>query len=203
MTESSTEFYHVTKPCKRGHAPIRYFRSRKCVECSKLHSIGWAKTNPEGHRLRGRRWFAAHRDAVVERQRSRRAADPEKVCEDQRRRRAANIEVERERERIKSVKRRARVACHENHTADDRALIFELQNGCCFYCSIELTYGSGKIHGDHFVPVSRGGSDARYNITMACERCNLQKGAALPSVFAARKGTDPNKRPVFWSERDD
>ena len=52
------------------------------------------------------------------------------------------------------------------------AYLFELKHRGvpCFYC--------GQIGRtlDHVVPKSRGGSDDRENLVIACERCNSSKG---------------------------
>lgn len=122
-----------------------------------------------------------NRLAVRKRSRERYAADPDKFI-------------------VKDAKRRATVRLSEgHHTLDDRRLIFELQNAQCFYCSCALTYGS--FHGDHYLALSKGGSNARYNIAAACEPCNVGKRDKDPASFALSKGFDPNKRPVFWNER--
>jgi 5-methylcytosine-specific restriction endonuclease McrA len=38
---------------------------------------------------------------------------------------------------------------------------------------------------DHLTPVSRGGGDARSNLTLACFRCNLAKGSMTEPEFLA------------------
>lgn len=87
-----------------------------------------------------------------------------------------------------------------HHTPDDRQLIFELQNAQCFYCACELTYG--KFHGDHYIALSKDGSNARHNIVIACPCCNIGKRDKDPVNFALSRGFNPNKRPVFWDEQE-
>lgn len=53
----------------------------------------------------------------------------------------------------------------------------------CAYCSRE----SEVFHHDHVVPRSRGGPDDAMNIVMACDRCNLSKGAMLPSEWLGQR----------------
>lgn len=36
---------------------------------------------------------------------------------------------------------------------------------------------------DHVFPISRGGGDALYNSTAACEPCNKKKGASIPDLI--------------------
>ena len=51
----------------------------------------------------------------------------------------------------------------------------------CRYCSVLLTKsGPTKATKDHVVPRSKGGSNARYNIVMACYACNQAKDDSIP-----------------------
>jgi 5-methylcytosine-specific restriction endonuclease McrA len=56
----------------------------------------------------------------------------------------------------------------------------------CVYCS--RTPGQAKIHVDHAIPLSRGGSDAWHNLVPACEPCNLRKNSKTPEEFLASLG---------------
>lgn len=182
---TATKFFIAQKPCKKSHAPIRYVRSGKCVACAKAHSAEFAKNNPTQHAINSIVWFRANPDKIKSYNSEWRKANREKVNAAQ---------------RIRDARKRLIIAqSSSNHTADDRAVVFELQNAQCFYCDVPLAYGSG--HGDHYIALARGGSDARHNIVIACPPCNLQKRAEHPALFSLRKGFDPNKRPVFWGEQ--
>ncbi len=181
----STEFFTAKKPCKKGHPPLRYVSSKKCVECSKIHSIDYARNNPVQHSLRNAAWSSKN---------------PEKVYPKNRAWRRANREIVNAAQRVRDVKKRLVISQSDgNYTLDDRALIFELQNAQCFYCDTPLLYG--KNHGDHYIPLIKGGSDARYNIVISCARCNLRKQAKDPTAFMLQIGCNSNKRPVFWGEQ--
>lgn len=56
----------------------------------------------------------------------------------------------------------------------------------CTYCGCQP--GAQKIHIDHAIPLSRGGSDAWHNLVPACESCNLRKHAKTPEEFLASLG---------------
>ncbi|WP_202495510.1 HNH endonuclease [Streptomyces sp. SID4982] len=56
----------------------------------------------------------------------------------------------------------------------------------CVYCG-RLPH-LVKIHVDHAIPLSRGGSDAWHNLVPACEPCNLKKHAKTPEEFLASLG---------------
>lgn len=51
----------------------------------------------------------------------------------------------------------------------------------CRYCSSAV----GPFHFDHEIPWSRGGKSTIQNIVVACESCNLSKGARTPEEWRA------------------
>lgn len=55
----------------------------------------------------------------------------------------------------------------------------------CAYCGKEIR--SLDFHGDHIVPVSRGGSDAIDNIAVSCKPCNVEKGTMTGDEYRAWK----------------
>lgn len=68
------------------------------------------------------------------------------------------------------------------HTNDDIQHQYNVQQGKCRYCGCEL---GGKYHVDHFVPLSKGGSNWPENIVIACPTCNLRKATKMPDEFLA------------------
>lgn len=57
--------------------------------------------------------------------------------------------------------------------------IFKRDNFTCTYCR-RSSWGDGvKLHIDHVIPRSRGGSDRPSNLTTACADCNLGKSNSL------------------------
>lgn len=52
------------------------------------------------------------------------------------------------------------------------AEVMARQGKSCTYCGDT----SGPFHLDHIFPVSKGGTNAPSNLTLACQRCNLSKG---------------------------
>lgn len=61
--------------------------------------------------------------------------------------------------------------------------LYAAQNGMCFHCNMSL---EGIFHRDHWIPLSRGGSNWIGNIRLLCEHCNLSKGAKLPCEWNKR-----------------
>ena len=56
---------------------------------------------------------------------------------------------------------------------DEKVLILKRTNNRCAHCGKTLTYRSATT--EHLYPVSKGGSNCEYNITMLCEKCNEEK----------------------------
>ena len=60
----------------------------------------------------------------------------------------------------------------------------------CQYCGTK----NGPFVIDHFIPISRGGSNNNRNLMTACEECDRRKGNSLPTdqllayLKAAKKG---------------
>lgn len=79
-------------------------------------------------------------------------------------------------------KRAKRAAVEGSHSAADIEALIVLQNGLCFYCAIELTE---QFHVDHRMPISRGGSNDKENLAIACAPCNWSKGAKTDEEFFA------------------
>lgn len=73
-------------------------------------------------------------------------------------------------------------------TAEDLEGIYKDQEGCCFYCHREVAYKltpsvRRKITFDHRVSLSKGGSNTRSNIVVACARCNSAKRHKQEAAF--------------------
>jgi 5-methylcytosine-specific restriction endonuclease McrA len=69
----------------------------------------------------------------------------------------------------------------------------------CFYCGKELV-GRNATR-DHFIPLSKGGSDSISNIVPACRRCNCKKGTLTGQEFLAQilqreQGFSPDHMPA-------
>lgn len=48
---------------------------------------------------------------------------------------------------------------------------------------------------DHYIPLSRGGTDAKENIRLACYRCNSLKGNMMPDVWEQFMRNNP----LWWA----
>lgn len=81
-----------------------------------------------------------------------------------------------------------------------REALLASMGGRCAYCGCELdtrplhqpgrdTSACATI--DHILPVSRGGTDAAANLTLACRRCNVAKGDRTAEEFVDALNFDP------------
>ena len=65
--------------------------------------------------------------------------------------------------------------------------LLESQDGECSYCSAKLREGSRfrqtNMHIDHMTPLSKGGSNSRWNLQALCADHNLRKGAMTDREF--------------------
>jgi len=112
-----------------------------------------------------------------------RQAHPDRIRESAKRTRRNHIEKARARGRFYSAKRRAlyRAAFGKYTQADIIELIVQL-HGKCFWCGVKLV----QYHIDHIVPLAKGGSNERSNITLACPSCNSKKRDTLPTEWQQR-----------------
>jgi 5-methylcytosine-specific restriction endonuclease McrA len=168
--------------CKGGHLTERWACNNVCLACDrlkrllrgpqvlsaeqKLKNAFWRQNNIEKAR--------AYRRAGYQRRKAKELAD----CAAWR---IKNAEVSR------AIVRnyRAKLRTGGKHTAADVAEIVRLQGGKCAYCRKP----TGKsYHVDHVQPVAKGGSNARSNIQITCQPCNLRKSDVDPIAFAQRLG---------------
>lgn len=66
-----------------------------------------------------------------------------------------------------------------SHTKEDIEKQYAFQNGKCYYCEQNLA----EYHVDHYIPLSRGGSNGPENLVIACPHCNVSKNNKLPGEW--------------------
>ena len=65
------------------------------------------------------------------------------------------------------------------HTGDDIIDIVKQQNNLCFWCKTKLK----SMHIDHYIPLSKGGSNNKTNLVASCSSCNISKRDKMPEDF--------------------
>lgn len=118
----------------------------------------WRKANPERRKAKDREWALANPNRMRAAQQKWAKANPDK-------------------ERIRHQRRRARKANATGaYTPADIEAIRVAQGNRCYLCGVELL----QYHVDHFIPLSKGGTNEPGNLRLACPKCNLSKGAKHP-----------------------
>lgn len=116
------------------------------------------------HRARRRFWGLRHRERHLEEIRARDRA-------------YAKTEAGSARYTRRRAKKAGAVG---HHTRGDVMKIARAQRFRCFWCGADI---KGTICEDHFIPLSKGGSDYASNIVAACGRCNSRKHNKMPGEF--------------------
>ena len=84
-------------------------------------------------------------------------------------------------------RRAAKRAAEGTHTAADIAQLLQSQKSRCAVCRIKLTPKIGH-HVDHIMPLTKGGTNDRYNLQILCPSCNCSKNAKHPVQFMQERG---------------
>jgi 5-methylcytosine-specific restriction endonuclease McrA len=70
-----------------------------------------------------------------------------------------------------------------SHTKSEIQGLYQQQQGKCFHCDTDI---STSYHRDHWIPLSRGGSDYIENIRLLCPVCNSRKHDKMPWEWDSR-----------------
>lgn len=126
------------------------------------YTAQWRRDNPGKAAATRKRDYENNKDLILQRSKEWVQANPERV-------------------KIRTARRRAaQKNAPGKFTKADLLHQFEKQDGLCFYCRENLD-GKGTI--DHYIPLSKGGTNWPDNIVLACWPCNNAKRAKLPSEF--------------------
>jgi 5-methylcytosine-specific restriction endonuclease McrA len=77
---------------------------------------------------------------------------------------------------IRDRRRAKEMGAEGSYTKDDIRALLKSQGRFCRYCKTPLT----KFHVDHFIPLSRGGTNWPHNLVLACASCNCSKADKMP-----------------------
>lgn len=121
---------------------------------------------------RDRRYRQSHHAAACLRQREWYQKNRESLLVYQKQWRRANVDKRRR----YNAARRARLRGAEHEVVDYRK-VYERDGGVCHLCGLPVTFA--EMHGDHVIPLSRGGSHTYGNVKTAHSVCNLRKNSKL------------------------
>lgn len=162
------------KVCKRAYRAEHYQKNRERIlqwfrdyyarEPEKRRRKAAAKHT---QRERSRRWYYRHQEEAKRRYRE--------WCRN-------NLPIKR----AQYARRRARkLSAIGEYTPQQIRELYGKQRGLCADCGKDL---KRRYHEDHITPLSKGGSNAIYNIQLLCPRCNLVKSDKDPIAHAQSLG---------------
>ena len=158
---------------KKREANLRwYYRNR---DSRIVQHAEWVKKNKKQQLEYSRTYESANREARAKKSAKWRRDNPEKY--------RATIEANRENARTNTHKRRAILRnSPEQHTTEELLTILSQHRKCCLYCGTNGT-PDNPITRDHYIPLSKGGTNGASNIVPSCLSCNLRKSAKDPIQF--------------------
>jgi 5-methylcytosine-specific restriction endonuclease McrA len=158
---ATTEFFNAAKRGLHGLRP-------ECKTCSAI----WRKNNKD----RIKEYYLQDKENYIKKATGWNKNNPERrkeICKN-------DYKNNLERFIFHCKKRRARLhGLSEFHTKTDIDELYEEQEGHCFYCGTILN----NYHVDHKTPLSRGGSDTKENLCLACPNCNWIKNSKTEEEF--------------------
>ncbi len=165
--------FNRAKNYRAGFGP----RCKDCRSTDKAKEYEKVKSDPERYkalRTAQKTYVAANRLTVRKSEKRWREKNPLKV-------RASRL--------LNAQKRAEAPGSFDKH---DLRRQFAEQRGCCFYCGVRVGRGE-KIawHIEHFIPISRGGTNYPENIRIACQPCNNSKAAKMPWEWMPERFSPP------------
>lgn len=163
------EFYYADRRASDGlHSP--------CKKCHLMRNAAHEKANPRDRTQGRKEWWQKNKDTA------RLRASPN-FARWRNENRAKRMEWEANYRRTETYRkanvahqnnRRARLVNAEgSHTAAEFNAVLIAQAYRCFYCGIDISNSATE---DHFIPLSKGGSNLIENIRASCITCNISKG---------------------------
>lgn len=124
-----------------------------------------------------RAYYMANRDEILANHREYRLAlsPEEKAARNERYRDYVRVHPEVKRSSSNAYRARKRAASGYSSPADIEA-IRKAQGNRCYICGKKLK----KYHIDHFIPLSKGGTNDPGNLRLACPHCNQRKSDIHP-----------------------
>lgn len=197
------EFWHRSNTHKCGYKSA-------CKDCRKKECQEYRVNNPEKRKETLHNYYERNKDTILENNRLKYREN----IKIERARRAKYRENNREKVRITNRtynknnhekrleyqrkhrhqhpnlyknyvhKRRAlRNGSNGHHTSSEVEFLFQKQSEKCFHCGCDI---STYYEQDHWIPLTRGGSDLIENIRLLCRACNRSKSNKLPWEWSDR-----------------
>lgn len=184
---------------EKGRNKMKQWRKDNPEKAKVAHNRAYWK-NPEKWRQKAREWYQKNKEHVAEYNKHYREENPEIVKEATKRFYDENPEYrssyyqdhkeernEYDRQWTKGNLEKKRAAWHRrqarikgnggSYTGDQIKELLEAQERFCFHCGADI---SEYYEIDHWIPLTRNGSNNIENIRLLCQFCNRSKGNKLP-----------------------
>ncbi len=168
----------------------------------------WRESHTIQESVRWKKWYDENRTLLLGRIARRRKENPDIVHENDKRnyeRSKSNPKfIRANRERVKKYKKehpefrrhhghKRRAKLRGSRVGKDAvirrfiAAIHRTITVSCYYCGCR--FSGNKAHVDHVISIARGGAHDITNLCCSCAKCNIDKGAKLPSEFISNGQT--------------
>lgn len=154
---AQSDYYYANHDVIRAKVnAVRAFNREKYRRFGRIFYAGNRKKVKEN----SLKYYRHNRLSALQRVKNYRLRNPEKI---------------REQNRI----RKARIYNAPGTFTENEVLkLYEDQNGLCFHCKADLSVLG--FHRDHWIPLSKGGTNWIENIRLLCPSCNMEKHDKLP-----------------------
>lgn len=155
-----------------------------CIECETKRK----NQDPEWKKQYNKQYRTLHHEAILQKNREYHKAHPDagrlarKRYQSRNKKRQSALVVryhQRYPERAKAHcqnYRSRKLNAQGRHSGEDVLQRLRDQDNCCYWCSQPLQ----NYHVDHYIPLSRGGTNWPENLVMTCPSCNTSKNNHLP-----------------------
>lgn len=176
--EKRKVYLEITKENRRITQRSYYEENKEKLN---IKCKAYYKTNKEHLNAVNKAWTDANKYRCAAQQKAWRDANKERCASNKKAWCEANPEKHSATKRNNVRHRRAiKRNASGNHTIADVLNLLVLQKNKCVCCLKSIKNG---YHVDHIIPLSRGGSNDKYNLQLLCAPCNLSKHAKDPIEF--------------------
>lgn len=172
------EVSFLGKACGKCGGTRWYVKSSQCVSCST------ALQKDPRTAARKQAWNAENRDRIRAKRNAQYASGGQLAAIARARKWVAENPQKRKAISMTYKARRRAQEAEGDSTAEIAAWAASTPK-VCYWCDKPC---ADKYHVDHYEPLVRGGRHAIANLVIACPKCNLEKNAKDPYVFALSRG---------------
>jgi hypothetical protein len=170
--------FYLSKLCIRGHEfaegkTLRRIKSSQCVECHRIKSLESSRRNNEKRKALSRKIYYRNRDKCIARAKEWKKNNPtwQKEYRKTPKGKAVLTKYNMKRRELTKINHSL------NYTSSQLVQVYQAFDFKCCYCNKPATSL------DHFIPLTKGGSDVVGNMLPSCLPCNSSKNANNPDQW--------------------